>query len=445
MINNIVSAINTTIKIKVNFLDCDKSFSRVRDWPLDRHVKFQIFRQKTTTRHDINTFYLESEDNSYKRVNRGNFSKQRTHIFPELFKDINRNFLKEIKFNENLTSHKTYKGFRLFAVDGLTLSFDNNQELRKDFKVKEGNLNYKNPSEAKFTAIMDLLNGYIVDGELGFFRQSERDLLKINIKNSKKVFDFNKSILTLDRGFISLEMMSILIENGFYFVQRHNEQYYKKEMSQVKTNDENIKIKLNSGRLRGFKDQKIKEKYSKKLHLELRCVTVELESGIKERLLTNIPPEIMSTEDIYHIYGERWIIETNYNSLKNRFKIENYTSNTPENIKQDVYSTIITYNIAFSYYNICNKLVQNKLIKKGKIKPEDDEYEYKVDFANLIRNLNDCLYKMIINPTREVINKYSSWLIYESCLEPNKIKKNRKNPRIKKTNGNRYSRSYAEM
>ena len=168
MINNIVSAINTTIKIKVNFLDCDKSFSRVRDWPLDRHVKFQIFRQKTTTRHDINTFYLESEDNSYKRVNRGNFSKQRTHIFPELFKDINQNFLKEIKFNENLTSHKTYKGFRLFAVDGLTLSFDNNQELRKDFKVKEGNLNYKNPSEAKFTAIIDLLNGYIVDGELGF-------------------------------------------------------------------------------------------------------------------------------------------------------------------------------------------------------------------------------------------------------------------------------------
>lgn len=153
---------------------------------MDRHVKFQIFRQKTTTRHDINTFYLESEDNSYKRVNRGNFSKQRTHIFPELFKDINRNFLKKIKFNENLTSHKTYKGFRLFAVDGLKLSFDNNQELRKDFKVKEGNLNYKNPSEAKFTAIMDLLNGYIVDGELGFFRQSERDLLKINIKTPKK-------------------------------------------------------------------------------------------------------------------------------------------------------------------------------------------------------------------------------------------------------------------
>lgn len=38
-----------------------------------------------------------------------------------------------------------------------------------------------------------------------FFRQSERELLKINLKNSKKFLDSQKSILTLDRGFISLE------------------------------------------------------------------------------------------------------------------------------------------------------------------------------------------------------------------------------------------------
>ena len=334
MINQIVSAIDKTCENKLEFLDCDKSFSRVRDWPLNRHVNFQIFREKSTTRHDINTFYLESQNHSYKRVNRGNFSKQRKHILPEFFKEVNRNYLHEIKFNENLTIHKSYNGFRLFAVDGLTISFDNNQQLRKDFKVKEGNLNKKNPSEAKFTAIMDLLNGQIIDGELGIFRQSERELLKINLENSKDLLDPEKSILTLDRGFISLEIMATLIEKGLYFVQRHNSRYYKREISQIKTNDEYIKIKLNSGRLRGFKDPQLKEKYSKELYLEVRCVTVKLESGTIERILTNIPPEIMSTEDIYHIYGERWIIETNYNSLKNRFYIENFTSNTAENIKQ---------------------------------------------------------------------------------------------------------------
>ena len=61
-----------------------------------------------------------------------------------------------------------------------------------------------------------------------------------------------------------------------------------------------------------------------------------------------------------------------------------------------------------SYNNICNKIVENKMIKEVKITGEDDEYEYKVDFANLLRNLKDYLYKMIINPTKENISFYTS-------------------------------------
>ena len=206
-----------------------------------------------------------------------------------------------------------------------------------------------------------------------------------------------------------------------------------------------INIKLNSSRLRSFKDPELKEKYSKELYLKLRLVTVELESGQKERLLTNIPPETMTTDQIYHIYGDRWIIETNYNTLKNRLEIENYTSNTKENIKQDVYSTVINYNIAMNYYNVCNKLIKNKMIKQGKITGNNDEYEYKVDFANLIRNLKENLFKMIINPVKEKIAFLTSWIIKESYLEPNKNKKNRKHPRYKVKRKSKYSRSYAEM
>ena len=142
---------------------------------------------------------------------------------------------------------------------------------------------------------------------------------------------------------------------------RINKEFYKAEINRIKEYDSPISIKLNASRLRGFKDPKLKEKYSEETHLNLRLVTVKLKSGEIERLLTNIPPEIMSTEDIYQIYGLRWIIETNYNTLKNRFEIENFTSNTKENIKQDVYTAVIKYNIGFNYYNICNKRVENKI------------------------------------------------------------------------------------
>lgn len=445
MINNIVSAIDNVVQNKREFINNETAFTRECSWTFDRNVNFQIFRQRTTTRHDINTFNLDSIDHCYKRVTRGNYCRRRQFIKPEFYKEVNREFLNEIKYPHNSNNHKTYRGFSLYAVDGLTLSFDNNQSLRDEFGVKNKTLRYTQPSEAKFSSIMDLYTGYIIDGELGNFRQSERELFKINIENSKKIIDFENSIMTLDRGYVSLELMAWLIEQRIFFVQRLRNNFYKAEVNQIKTSDSPINIKLNSSRLRSFKDPELKEKYSKELYLKLRLVTVELESGQKERLLTNIHPEIMSTEDIFHIYGERWIIETNYNTLKNRFEIENYTSNSKENIKQDVYSIILRYNIYMKYYNICNQLVENKLIKEGKITDKDDEYVYKVDFANLIRNLNDHLYKMIINPTREQISFYSSWIIKESCLEYNKIKKNRKYPRYKINNGSKYSRSYGEM
>ena len=34
----------------------------------------------------------------------------------------------------------------------------------------------------------------------------------------------------------------------------------------------------------------------------------------------------MTIDDLKYIYGKRWGIETNYNTLKNRFYIENYSS-----------------------------------------------------------------------------------------------------------------------
>ena len=43
----------------------------------------------------------------------------------------------------------------------------------------------------------------------------------------------------------------------------------------------------------------------------------------------------MTIDDLKYIYGKRWGIETNYNTLKNRFYIENYSSKKIKAQKQD--------------------------------------------------------------------------------------------------------------
>ena len=61
----------------------------------------------------------------------------------------------------------------------------------------------------------------------------------------------------------------------------------------------------------------MRDKYSKKWTIDLRIVTITLQTGEKEVLLTNLPQEIMTIEDLEYIYNKRWGIETNYNTLKN--------------------------------------------------------------------------------------------------------------------------------
>ena len=284
---------------------------------------------------------------------------------------------------------------------------------------------------------MDVLNGFILDGILGNFKENELKLMHRNLKNIKDLVNFKKSIFIFDRGYVGMELYAHLIELNSYFIVRLRKDDYKKERSRITSNDSPINLNLTSNRLKRFHDPILKEKYSKKLHLKLRLVTIEIkkvdeETGeVKieiETLLTNLPENIMTTADICQIYDYKWGIETNYNTFKNRLNIENYSGTKPITIKQDIYAKFIFYNI-FCYYNCyLNRLVNLRMRRKGKC---GEEYEYQVDQANLIRNLNDDLMKVVVNPCRDNVREFTSDLIWESADEPNKIKKNRRYPHKK--------------
>ena len=117
-------------------------------------------------------------------------------------------------------------------------------------------------------------------------------------------------------------------------------------------------------RLKKFHNPILKEKYSKQLYLDLRIITIEWEDGTIETLLTNLAPEIMTTEDICQIYDYRWWIETKYNTFKNRLDIENYTGTKQITIKQDIYAKFLFYNVICYYNCYLNRLVKSSHAQK---------------------------------------------------------------------------------
>ena len=273
---------------------------------------------------------------------------------------------------------------------------------------------------------MDLLNGFILDGIIGNYKQAELPLMHKNIENIQDLITPEKSIFIFDRGYNAMKLYANIMSMDSYFIVRLKDRNYIDDRYKITENDTEIQLEITKDRLKKFHNKTLKEKYSKIKHLNLRILTITLENGTTESLLTNILDKNFTIEDFQKLYNLRWGIETNYNTMKNRLNIENYTGKRKITIKQDIYSKFLKYNI-FQYYRIYFNLLINRTRRQKGIKQE-----YKVNQAHLIRKLKKYLPIMILNPTKEIIRKYTKKLIDSCTQSPNKNVKNPTTTRNKK-------------
>ena len=123
-----------------------------------------------------------------------------------------------------------------------------------------------------------------------------------------------------------------------YFIVRLKDKSYLEARQGIMENDAEIEIKLNKERLERFHNPSLKEKYKECECLKLRLLTIELDNSQTEFLLINLFDKTFDLDDFKELYSLRWGIETNYNTLKNRLNIENYTGKRRITIEQDTYS-----------------------------------------------------------------------------------------------------------
>ena len=403
----------------------ENKFIRDSKFSFKDYVTFLCFNKGTSNQADLEDFIEDNFTTDIQQITRQAFSKQRTFINPLVFKEISKQYLLEINYHKNYDFFKSYKGFRLFGGDGSDFEIPDFEEVRKEFQIKNTE-KYRKPAQAKFSSIMDLLNGFILDGIIGNYKQAELPLMHQNLENIQELIIPEKSIFIFDRGYNAMELYAHIMSMSSYFIVRLKDKSYIDDRYKITENDAEIELELTKQRLKKFHNKDLKEKYSKEKHLKLRILTINLENESKEYLLTNILDKNFTMEDFKELYNLRWGIETNYNTMKNRLNIENYTGKRKITIEQDIYSKFIKYNI-FQYYKNYFNLLINRVKRQKGIKQE-----YKVDQAHLIRKLKKYLPIMILNPTKEIIRRYTKKLI-ESCTQsPNKDIKNPTTSRNKK-------------
>ena len=322
------------------------------------------------------------------------YSNARQNLKPEAFIDLNEIVLEET-YQDNF---KTYKNYRVIAVDGSTVQLPNTKEMRQRYGVfSEETANYP---AARMCLAYDVLNEIILAGKLFEYNKSEHTaamelLPTIYPSNFCDLFIF-------DRGFPSVRFILLLNSLGKKYIFRVKKTFLKEIRDFVHSchDDEIISVNMSKHRIN---QNKIKD-VEGPVNFNLRCARIKLETE-DEILVTNLDPTEADLKELKEIYNMRWGIETKYNLLKNGLELENFTGDTDRAVQQDFYASIYISNLA----SIMLADAQEEYDKKHQ--NSQKKHEYKINQRMAIAYLKeDLLHVLLQDDLQKAMKLYEKFV-----------------------------------
>lgn len=391
-LNKIRSRIHSK-ELKEKWRKSITDFTRKRKMDFERLIHYILNKKGLSTNMEIYNFF--DKINEETDMSAQALLDQRLKLKPEIFVDLNEDYLKGFYSEYRETDVKHYKGYILKAIDGTDFEIPNTEKSKDTFgrvKTKSG----ESIPRTSVSMCYDVLNGYIIDVIPEKYRSNEIYMAKQHMKKDQEITEDYKSIYIMDRNYVSLDFISFLQKNGINFLARLNLGYYVKETTNMKTKDEIIEIERTKERMKRkyFENEETRE-YAKKNKIEVRILKYVLKTGEEEYLITNLKK--LSYEEIFEIYGKRWNIETLYNSLKNKLQIEKFTSSKEEIIKQDIYASVLVYNMIQTMKNEAQEDIEQKKYK----------HEMKIN-ENISIGLfkNEMIYIMLEDDDKKRLKRY---------------------------------------
>ena len=310
----------------------------------------------------MKTMKVESESYSNQAFSKGRM-RVKFEAFRELFQMTVDEFYKEFKV-------KKYKGYRVSAVDGTKINLPYNEDSVKEFGIQEST---NDQIQALGSCLYDVLNEMIIDAVIASHDESEGNLAKQHLDYLLSI-SHNKELILFDRGYPSADLISFIESKKFYYLMRCNKTFISGMKEQITSDDCVISYRFKK----------------KKITVKIRIITVVLSTGNKETLITNIFDKSFTVEDFAQLYHMRLEIETNYDDIKNKLEIENFSGTTPLAIKQDFFATMFLRNLA-SMMIFENEEEINNLHNSS-----NNLYQYKANVNTVVSILKTDLIEMLI-------------------------------------------------
>lgn len=292
--------------------------------------------------------------------------------------------------NDAYPCKKTYRGYRLMAVDGSDLPISTDQTDIETLKRNQAvvfNMFHLN-------TLYDILNHRYIDSIIQTIRNTNEMEAMWTMAER---YEGDKAIFIADRNYPSYNNMEHMKKTDYKFLMRvkdinsstspissfglsDNCGEFDKDVHIIFTNKSTKDI---------LADPKLYKRIQKNQRFDFldndhhfydadyRVVRIKIEDSDEgyESIITNLPRDEFSVNDIKELYKLRWDIEVSYRHLKYSVGLNALHSKRRDFIRQEIWARMIVFNISMI---IIDSVQDRKLEKKGR------KLEYKVNITMAI-------------------------------------------------------------
>lgn len=312
------------------------AFTRIREMSFPDALSFMLDMRKTTLQTRLNLYFGHVKGGD--PISQQAFSKLRMNFDHSPFETMLRETVKE-EYSGQYELPLWY-GYHVLAIDGSSLQLPRVDELREEYGVRgRGGM----CPCAGISVLYDVLHGWAIDPAIAGAGMNEREECKKHIQFLCRALPkiAEMSIILIDRGYPSLDLLSYLQQSGLKFLARCNSQFLS-EINNAPIGDSIVMLKNG---------------------VSVRVVKFELPSGEVETLVSNLfdLPESLFPE----LYSLRWGVETAYFKLKRELCVEKFSGKTANSIRQDFWASMVLLNSVSVVQKEADAAVQERQASKS--------------------------------------------------------------------------------
>ena len=369
-------ACNTSLFVK----NPGKDFTRDRKLGFVQLIHFFLCMGSGCINHELLKYFYFLPD---EVPTASAFIRQRAKLLPETFHHI------LTQFNLRFPPKGLWGRYSLIAADGCEFNIARNPQDPSTFHPASGR-SKKGFNSLHTISLYDLLSKRYLDVVIQPGRHKNEFAALCQLID--RYIYGGCPIFVADRGFASYNVFAHALEKGCFFAIRAKDVNTRRLLAadslpqQIDKWVDVIFTRSNSKKKRLHPELAPFYRYICKAvpfdfitdscpeyPMRLRVVRFQIAEGVYENIITNLPSDEFSLEQIKHIYHLRWGQETSFRDLKHTIGTANFHSKSPEYIGFEILCRM-------TLYNFCTIITMEVPIKK-----RTGKWEYQVNLSMAIK------------------------------------------------------------